>query len=163
MKKNKIFLGTNRLERQKRLKILFICTGNAGRSQMAEALFRNRYGDKFEVVSAGVEPWKDLHPMAVMLMHEDGIDMTGHYPKHIEKFRDDKLDIAITIGDRAEAESGQFKAGTLKIHWSIDDPADADGTANSEKVFRYTRQAIIDRFPQILKAAETLNKHSGNI
>jgi len=140
---------------QKR-KILFICTGNAGRSQMAEAMFRKRYGDKFEIVSAGVEPWDDLHPMAVKLMNEDGLDMTEHYPQHVKEYLDDKIDVAVTIGDRAEAESGCFRTGTLRIHWPINDPADADGTADSEKVFRWTSQAILDRFPELLDIAESL-------
>jgi arsenate reductase (thioredoxin) len=136
--------------------ILFICTGNAGRSQMAEAMFRNQYGDKFEIVSAGVEPWNDLHPMAVKLMAEDGIDMANHYPQHVQEYLNDEIDIAVTIGDRAEAETGDFKTGTLKIHWPINDPADADGTPDSEKVFRWTRQAIIDSFPKLLELASNL-------
>jgi arsenate reductase (thioredoxin) len=144
-------------------KILFICTGNAGRSQMAEAMFRKLYEDKFEVLSAGVEPWDDLHPMAVKLMHEDGLSMAGHYPKHVKEFVNDKIDIAVTIGDRAEAESGCFRTGTLRIHWPINDPADADGTPDSEKVFRWTRQAIIDRFPKLLKMAESLRNNQDNI
>lgn len=137
-------------------KILFICTGNAGRSQLAEAMFRNQYGDNFEIVSAGVEPWDDLHPMAVKLMNEDGIDLTEHYPKHVKKYLNDKIDIAVTIGDRAEAETGNFQPGTLRVNWPIEDPADADGTSDSEKVFRWTRQAIIDRFPKLLKLANSL-------
>jgi arsenate reductase len=140
-------------------KVLFICTGNAGRSQMAEAIFRNRHGDKFEIMSAGVEPWSGLHPMAVKLMREDGIDMTGHYPKHVKKFLDDKIDIVITIGDRAEAETGGFKSNPLRIHWAVNDPADADGTPDSEKVFRWTRQAIIDRFPPLLEVMRKLEEH----
>jgi len=136
-------------------KILFICTGNAGRSQMAEAMFHNQYGDKFEIVSAGVEPWDDLHPMAVKLMNEDGLDMTGHYPQHVKEYINDKIDIAVTIGDRAEAESGSCRKETIRIHWPINDPADADGTSDSEKLFRWTRQAIIDRFPKLLEIAES--------
>ncbi len=141
-------------------KILFICTGNAGRSQMAEAMFRKRYGDKFEIVSAGVEPWDELHPMTIKLMNEDGVDMTEHYPKHIKKYIDDKIDLVVTIGDRAEAESGYFRTKTLRIHWSINDPADADGTDDSEQVFRCTRQAILNRFPELLNIADSLdNSH----
>lgn len=138
-------------------KILFVCTNNAGRSQMAEAMFRNLYGgDNFEIISAGVDPWKNLHPMAVKLMTEDGIDTTGHYPKHVKQFLDDKIDIAITIGDRAEAESGCFRTGTLRIHWPINDPAAADGTTDLEKVFRSTRHAILDRFPKLLETINSL-------
>ncbi len=137
------------------LRILFICTGNAGRSQMAEAMFRNRHGDKFDVVSAGVEPWTSLHPMAMKLMKEDGISLEGHYPKHVRPFLDEDIDVAVTIGDRAEAETGAFRPGTLRLHWPIADPADADGTTDSENVFRRTRQAILERFPDITKRAGT--------
>ena len=129
--------------------ILFICTGNAGRSQMAEAMFRNRYGDKYNVISAGVEPWTSLHPMAMKLMEEDGISLEGHFPKHVRPFLEEDIDVAVTIGDRAEAETGAFRPGTLRLHWPITDPADADGTADSEHVFRRTRLAIRERFPEI--------------
>ena len=135
------------------MKILFICTGNAGRSQMAEAMFRAAYGDEFEVLSAGVEPWGNLHPIAVKLMNEDGLDMSGHYPKHVNDFLDKNLDFVITIGDRAENETGDFAAGVRCIHWPIDDPADADDTPDSEKVFRCTKKAISDKFPALLKLA----------
>ena len=123
---------------------------------MAEAMFRQRYGDRFNIVSAGVEPWAELHPMAVKLMGEDGIDMAGHYPQHVKEYLNDKIDIAVTIGDRAEAESGYFRTGTLRIHWPINDPADADGTSESEGVFRWTRQAVLDRFPDLLAVPTSL-------
>jgi len=149
--------------KKQKIKIIFICTGNAGRSQMAEAMFCNQYGDKFEIVSAGVEPWDDLHPMAVKLMNEDGLDMTAHYPQHIKEYINDKIDIAVTIGDRAEGESGYFRTGTIRIHWPINDPADADGTIDSEKVFRWTRHAILDRFPELLDIADSLKNRSDEV
>lgn len=136
--------------------ILFICTGNAGRSQMAEALFRHGWGDQFEVCSGGVEPWPALHPIPVKLMTEEGVSLAGHFPKHVREFRDAKIDLAVTIGDRAEAETGAFRTGTLRLHWPIKDPADADGTPDAEKVFRYTRQAIKDRLPELARIAGTL-------
>ena len=142
------------MKKNRKQKILFICTGNAGRSQMAEAMFRRRHGDKFEVLSAGVEPWQKLHPMAVKLMSEDGISMKGHCPKHVKQYMDDEIDIAVTIGDRAEAETGKFRDRTTRVHWDIKDPADADGTPDSEKVFRHTRQALLDRFPEILMVSD---------
>ncbi|MFC1525780.1 low molecular weight phosphatase family protein [Candidatus Latescibacterota bacterium] len=65
--------------------VLFVCTGNAGRSQMAEATFRHRVGERVRLVSAGVDPWPDLHPMARRLMEERGLDLAGHYPKSVAR------------------------------------------------------------------------------
>jgi len=130
--------------------VLFICTGNAGRSQMAEAMFRALAGDRFSVLSAGVDPWDDLHPMARKLMAERGLDLAGHHPKHVRGFVNADFEVAVTIGDRAEAESPEFPTGTRRIHWAIDDPANADGTADSETVFCWTRDQIEQRLPSLV-------------
>jgi len=119
-------------------RVLFVCTGNAGRSQMAEAMFRELTAGAFDVLSAGVDPWDDLHPMARKLMAERGLDLAGHYPQHVREFVDEDLDAVVTIGDRAGAESPDFRTGTRRLHWPVDDPADADGTPDSEAVFRST-------------------------
>lgn len=128
---------------------------------MAEAMFRAAYGDQCELFSAGVDPWDDLHPMALKLMAEDGLDMTGHYPKHVNDYLNQSFDFVVTIGDRAENETGDFPADTRRIHWPIDDPADADDTPDSEKVFRYTRQAILDEFPSLLDRVNSWDDTSG--
>lgn len=129
--------------------VLFVCTGNAGRSQMAEALFRAETRGEVEVSSAGVDPWDDLHPMARKLMTERGLDLAGHVPKHVNQFVDTDLDLVVTIGDRAEAESPGFRTGVHRIHWPIDDPADADGTPESEHVFRNTCRRIEQRLNEL--------------
>ena len=136
--------------------VLFVCTGNAGRSQMAEAMFKASDPEGVTVLSAGVEPWDDLHPMARKLMAERRLDLTGHYPKHVRDFADHDLEVVVTIGDRADAESPDFRTGVRRIHWAIGDPADADGTPDSESVFRETRQRIEDRLPQLEKLLEAL-------
>jgi protein-tyrosine-phosphatase len=99
--------------------------------------------------------------MAIKLMTEDGISMEGHYPKHVKQYMDAEVDIAVTIGDRAEAETGKFRDGTIRVHWDIKDPADADGTPDSEKIFRRTRQEIIGKFPELLKISDKLKSKSG--
>ena len=119
-----------------KLRVLFVCTGNAGRSQMAEALSRSHYGDKIEPFSAGVDPWPDLHPMARKLMAERDEDFAGHFPKHANTFCDKDLDLVVTIGDRALKECPAFRGSPRQIHWAISDPADADGTPDSEQTFR---------------------------
>jgi len=138
------------------MKLLFVCTGNAGRSQMAEAMFRDVMGGAAEVFSAGAEPWDDLHPMARKLMAEKGLDLAGHHPKHVRAFVDGDIDVVVTIGDRAEAESPDLRTGTRRIHWAIDDPADADGTPDSETVFRATCQRIEDGLPGLKSLAASL-------
>lgn len=122
---------------------------------MAEALSRSKYGDRIEPVSAGVDPWPDLHPMARKLMAERGETFAGHYPKHVNTFRDAELDIVVTIGDRALAESPSFSKSPRHIHWAISDPADADGTPDLEKEFRSALRAIEQNLDSFLTDGET--------
>ena len=131
--------------------ILFVCTGNAGRSQMAEALFKALMKSPVGIFSGGVEPWPDLHPMARKLMAEQGLDLAGHHPKSVRQFVDQEMDVVVTIGDRAKDETPDFRTGVRRIHWDIRDPADADGTPDSERVFRTTCRAIADRLPGLQK------------
>ena len=138
--------------------VLFVCTGNAGRSQMAEAMFKALEPEGVTILSGGVEPWDDLHPMARKLMAERQLDLTGHHPKHVRDFVDHDLEVVVTIGDRADAESPDFRTGVRRIHWAIGDPADADGTPDSEPVFRETRQQIEGRLPQFEELLGSLPK-----
>ncbi len=137
-------------------KILFVCTGNAGRSQMAAAMFQVLAGDAAEVFSGGVEPWPDLHPLARKLMAEQGLDLAGRKPKHVRQFADRDLDVVVTIGDRAGAETPDFKTGARRMHWDIRDPAEADGTPAAERTFRATCRAIADRLPELRRTLERL-------
>ena len=128
--------------------ILFVCTGNAGRSQIAQALFGPLSDAK--VLSAGVEPWPDLHPVARRLLQERGIDTGGLHPKHVKVFADTPIDWVVTIGDRARSETPSVGANPTRIHWDISDPADADGTGCEEAVFRATLKDIEERLPCLL-------------
>ena len=130
--------------------ILFVCTGNAGRSQMAQAMLRRLVGDEVEIESAGVEPWDHLHPMAVRLMAERGISLDGHYPKSAESVADRAFDVVVTIGDPARAKLPERLRSTGEwIHWDISDPADADDTPDSEAVFSRTAEAIEKKLPEL--------------
>ena len=146
---------------------LFVCTGNAGRSQMAEALFRDIAGDDVVVVSGGVDPWDQLHPMAVKLMGEAGFDMAGHAPKHVRSFANTALDWVVTIGGPARDKTPMLPGNPRRIHWDISDPADADGTADSEAVFRRAKDRIVGRLPVLLDmvrrggSARQLNRAPG--
>ncbi len=139
---------------QRACRIVFVCTGNAGRSQIAAALCERMGGADFVVRSAGVEPWANLHPMAVKLLTERGIDLTGRhprYPKPVSAVLDKVNDVIVTIGDPAKNKLPRPMPGhPAIIHWDISDPADADGTADSEPVFRRTMAMIESRLPALM-------------
>ena len=131
----------------KEKRVLFVCTGNAGRSQIAAALFARAIGRRAVVCSAGVAPWDHLHPVAVRLLQERGIDMAGRHPKHVRELSETPLDWVVTIGDRALAETPRFTCNPVYIHWDIPDPAAADGTGQEEAAFRQTLALIEERLP----------------
>jgi arsenate reductase len=106
------------------IRVLFLCTGNSARSQMAEGLLRHAGGDRFEVFSAGTKPRPEVHPLAVRVMADHGIDIRGQTPKDVEQLADQRFDFVITVCDRAK-ESCPVIPGADMIHWSFDDPAEA--------------------------------------
>lgn len=123
--------------------VLFVCTGNAGRSQIAQALFARRFGRVLRVESAGVSPWKTLHPMAVKLLLEQGHSTASLFPKHVDTFARQRFTAVVTIGEPARAFLPKpLQEATVRLHWPIADPADADGTPDSEAVFRSAWMAI---------------------
>jgi len=101
----------------KREKILFICNQNSGRSQLAEALLRMLYGDRYDAYSAGVIPGK-VNPYAVKVMEQLGVDMTGHRSKSIDEFKDYDFDYVITVCDKAK-ETCPYFPGRKLIHHSF--------------------------------------------
>jgi protein-tyrosine-phosphatase/DNA-binding transcriptional ArsR family regulator len=112
------------------VRVLFLCTGNSARSQMAEAFVRDRSGGVVVASSAGSEP-KPLHPNAVRVMaDEHGIDLSGHEPKHLSVFADHEFDWVITLCDRVREVCPEFPGEPEAIHWSIPDPA--SGQADDE-------------------------------
>lgn len=141
-------------------RILFVCTGNAGRSQIAAALceqMATAVPQGLLVRSAGVEPWDNLHPMAVKLLGERDISVIGRYPKPVSAVLDKVNDIVVTIGDPARSKLPRPIPGVpVVIHWDIADPADADGTSESLSVFRHTMEKLESRLPELLAAAREL-------
>ena len=104
-------------------RVLFLCTGNSARSQMAEGLLRSMASDRFDVVSAGTQP-KGVHPRTVDAMRELGIDVSSHTSKDVQQFLNEKFEYVITVCDRAKQACPIFP-GAEPIHWGFDDPAEA--------------------------------------
>jgi len=115
-----------------RARVLFLCTGNSARSQLAEALLGQLAGGAVEVASAGSRP-KPLHPEAVRVMREHGIDISGWRSKHLEEFAGQRFGYVITLCDRVREVCPEFPDHPQLIHWSIADPA---GEADPRAAFR---------------------------
>ena len=109
------------------IRVIFVCTGNSARSQMAEALLRHEGGGRFEVVSAGVDP-RGVHPLAIAALGDIGIDISRATSKAVGMFLGQRFDYVITLCDRARATCPVFPGGSETLHWGLDDPAEAEGT-----------------------------------
>ena len=112
-------------------KILFLCTGNSCRSQMAEGWARALSGDVLEAYSAGIET-HGLNPLAVKVMAEAGVDISGHRSKHLDELRDIAFDYVITVCDRAAESCPRFPGKAKVIHHGFDDPPRLARTAATE-------------------------------
>lgn len=123
-----------------RYRILFVCTHNAARSQMAEGLMRARYGDRYAVYSAGTAP-TEVHPLAVRVMHEVGVDLRAHRSEPLGRFQEEVFDYVVTVCDQVHALSPHLRAREMVIHRGFDDPSRADAEAQLE-AFRQVRDAI---------------------
>jgi arsenate reductase len=125
-------------------RVLFLCTGNSARSQMAEAFLRKYAGDRFEAHSAGLEP-KDLNPVTVKVMKEAGFDMSGHRSKGIGEYLGKvHFQYLITVCDDAEKNCPTIWPGVnQRLHWSFEDPAKIEGTDEQKLAkFRQVRDLI---------------------
>jgi arsenate reductase len=133
-------------------KVLFLCTGNSARSQMAEGYLRRVAADRFEPLSAGIEP-KGLNPLAVEAMQEIGVDIAHHKSKDVRDLLGMHISYVVTVCDNAREHCPIFP-GTYKfLHWSFDDPAAAQGTREEKlAVFRRVRDEITQRIEKELVA-----------
>lgn len=116
------------------IRVIFVCTGNSARSQMAEALLRREGADRFDVVSAGVEP-RGVHPLTIRVLGEAGIDISGARSKSVREFLGQPFDYVITVCDRARESCPVFPGGAQTLHWGFDDPADATGSEAERLAF----------------------------
>ena len=129
-------------------RILFLCTGNSARSQMAEALLGLIAGDHFEAESAGTRP-AGINPVTAESMHEIGVDVRNYRSKNLEEFAGQSFNYVITVCDRAKESCPVFPGAVTIRHWSFDDPAAAPVEIRLE-VFRQVRDEIADRLCQFL-------------
>ena len=136
--------------------VLFVCTGNAGRSQMAEELFRVGAPADVEVLSAGVAPWGNVHPVAAAFLEGRGLDIRRKTPRHVRDFAGRRLSVVVTIGGAARDQTPAFPGPPVRMHWDIDDPAAADGRPDSEVVFRQTLAAIEGRLKPLRELVAAL-------
>jgi arsenate reductase len=123
-------------------KVLFLCTGNSARSQMAEGFLRSVAGGCFDVLSAGTDP-RGVNPLAVEVMQESGVDISHHRSKDVGEFIQQRVDWVVTVCDRAKNLCPVFPFAFRKEHWSLEDPAEAGGTKGQRAaVFRRIRDEI---------------------
>lgn len=126
-------------------RVLVLCTHNSARSQMAEGLLRTLGGDRFDVASAGTVATR-VHPLAIRVMSEIGIDLGRHTSKTLDRFLNEPWDYVITVCDQAGERCPIFPGRATRIHWSFEDPSAASGDeAERLAVFRRVRDAIGQR------------------
>jgi arsenate reductase len=116
-------------------RVLFLCTHNSARSQMAEGLLRDKGGDKYEVFSAGTEPG-EVNPNSIEVMKEIGIDITNHYSKNVKSFLDKDFDYVITVCGGAKEACPFFPGGKKQLHKDFKDPSSFSG-GKEEKLAKF--------------------------
>ena len=139
------------------MRVLILCTGNSARSQMAEGLLRHDAGNVYDVFSAGAKP-THVRPEAIAVMHEVGIDISGHRSKSVDEFAGQDFDYVITVCDNAKESCPIFPAKTKRIHWSIEDPAAVQGSEEETlTAFRRARDELRARLQAFTRGeVETL-------
>jgi arsenate reductase (thioredoxin) len=126
-------------------RVLFLCTHNSARSQMAEALLRHLGGDRFEAYSAGTEA-THVRPLAIEAMRELGVDIAGQESKTLDRYLGEPFDAVITVCDQAAEACPVFAGAKRRLHWSLPDPSRATGTRDEQlAVYRQVRDDIARR------------------
>ena len=133
-------------------RVLFLCTHNSARSQMAEGLLRHLAGDRFEAMSAGTEA-THVRPLAIRTMEEVGVDISGQESKTLERYLQEPFDYVITVCDDANEACPFFPGAANRLHWSFEDPSKAEGTEDERfEVFRSVRERIREQIEADLVA-----------
>jgi arsenate reductase (thioredoxin) len=132
-------------------RILFLCTGNAARSQMAEGLMRAYHGDEWDVFSAGSRPAGWVHPLAIRALAEIGIDATGQTSKSAAPFIDQPFDIVVTVCDSAAQDCPVWSGAKRIEHWPIEDPSwGVDDPVTRPNRFAETRDELARRIEELV-------------
>ena len=143
------------------IRVLFVCTHNSARSQIAEALLGKLGGRRFEAHSAGTEATR-VNPFAELVLTEAGIDWSQARSKVIDEFLGERFDYVVTVCDRANETCPYFPGSTHRLHWSLDDPSGTQGTDEDKlAAFRRTAGEVEDRLrPFIAEALATAGAES---
>src|SRR5579883_607960 len=137
---------------QTKQRVLFVCTHNSARSQMAEGWLRHLAGDRFAAFSAGTEA-RGVNPIAIRAMAEVGIDISAQESKTLDRYLAEPWDAVITVCDQANESCPFFPGGKHRLHWSFPDPSTATGTDDEKlAVYRTVRDAIRIRLKEILSS-----------
>ena len=129
--------------------VLILCTGNSCRSHLAEGILRAAAGDLVEVHSAGSKPAGYVHPKAIQVMSEIGLDLSGHTSKHMNDFLERKITTVITVCGQADQACPMFPGQVHRHHWGFNDPAHATGT--EEEILREFRR-VRDEIKRVFEA-----------
>ena len=137
--------------------MLFLCTGNGARSQIAEALLRERLGDAVDVASAGSHP-KPIHPNAIAVLAERGIDIASARSKSMDEFDGRRFDAVVTLCDKVREICPEFPGGGRSLHWSTEDPSAATGSNRASlPAFRAIADDLGDRIEFLARRIETVS------
>jgi len=147
---------------QKKQNVLFLCTGNSCRSQIAEGLLRHLAGEGFEALSAGMEPGNEVHPLAIQVMAEIGIDISSQQPKAIEVYLGKSwIHYLIVVCNKAQATCPRVWPGLPsenRYYWPVHDPAAISGTTEEQlAVFREVRDELRDSITSWLDNVSSSN------
>jgi arsenate reductase len=138
---------TDVAERDRPIRVLFVCTGNSARSLMAEALLR-RFSDRYEVHSAGTEP-RGINPLTLRVLEDARIDTSGLRSKSVQEYLGQRFDYVVTVCDEARQVCPVFPGVHESLHWGYEDPAEATGTEEERlAIFRKVFVALSERVSQ---------------
>jgi arsenate reductase len=122
--------------------VLFLCTGNSARSQIAEALMNKKARGRFVASSAGSHPAARVNPFAIQALRDIGIDWTGHAPRSVDELVGEKFDFVITVCDNAKEACPIMPGHPIHAHWGMEDPAEVDAT-DAEKTRAFTSARVL--------------------
>ena len=136
-------------------RVLFVCTGNSARSQIAEALLNQRGGGRFRAESAGSSPAARVNPHALEVLREHGIEWSGHAPRGLDGLDRERWDIVITVCDQAREACPVFPGQPVLAHWGVPDPAAVEGDVEAQRAAFQGALAVISR-----RVDQLLDRHA---